>query len=128
VFDLMIGSTKANPRWTTENMHGIMARLGILPKEESRIQEIDRGLPAHAPEVVEGVRKGLLPGLDDREKYLDPFTGEVEHGSRQLGRYRWQTEAGDVLYSDREAYDPRKERPLNRSDWRRSVTPPPSTN
>ena len=53
--------------------------------------------------------------LTDQEKYMNPFTNQIETGSNQWD-YRWVKEAGEVIYTNDEYYDPRLDVNLNRVD------------
>ncbi len=53
------------------------------------------------------------------EEYVNPYTKEVEIGMDQW-RHRWINESGDVIYTDREEYDPNVDVHLNRSDFKRT--------
>ena len=57
--------------------------------------------------------------LTDQEEYVNPYTNEIEVGSNQW-QHRWVNDRGDVIYSDRESWDPNTDPQMNLSGFRRS--------
>lgn len=120
VFSLMLGSVKISGQWLAGEIRGSLQRAGIYDRVQRQIQEIDRQITAHRQETNAEIHNDMFLTLTDQEEYIHPYTGEIEVGSNQLGRYRWETESGDVVYSDLESFDPNIKGALNRSDWKRS--------
>ena len=59
----------------------------------------------HRQQTNAEIHHDMFLTLTDQEEYVDPFDGQVVTGSNQW-EHRWQNPAGDVLYTDNEAYDP----------------------
>ena len=124
VFSLMLGSVKINGDWLAGEIRGSLERAGIYQRVQRQIQEIDRQITAHRQETNAEIHNDMFLTLTDQEEYINPYSGEIEVGSNQLGRYRWETESGDVVYSDLESFDPNIKGSFNRSDWKRSQVRP----
>lgn len=124
VFSLMMASVKINPQWLTGEIRGIMTRSGTMHEVQSHIQEIDRQILEHKQKTNAEIHNDMFLTLTGQEEYVNPYTKEVETGSSQLGRYRWETEAGDVFYTDQENYNPSRDGLINRTDWKRSPVRP----
>jgi hypothetical protein len=124
VFSLMLGSVTIHPQWLAGEIRGSLQRAGIYRQVQQQIQEIDRQISGHRRETNAEIHNDMFLTLTGQEEYVNPYTGEIEVGSNQLGRYRWQNESGDVVYSDTESYDPNIIAAENRSDWKRSQVRP----
>lgn len=81
--------------------------------------------PVMSPsQFITEIQNDMFLALTGREEYVNPYTKEVEVGSSQLGKYRWVTESGDVIFVDTEYLDPNEKSILNRTDWKRSEVRP----
>jgi len=124
VFHTVMRSVRLNPRWVNGEVRGMLKRADILQKVQGQIQEIDRQILDHQQRTNTEIQNDMYLTLTGQEEYINPYTKEVEVDSGELGRYRWQTEGGDILFSDRETFDPNPGGVLNRTDWRRSQIRP----
>jgi hypothetical protein len=115
----IIGSVQINMQWLIGELKGQVQRGEIQAEVLRKVQELDN-------EILEGQRKtnaeinnDMFLTLTEQEEYVNPYTKKVEIGSDQW-RYRWVNESGDVVYSDRDNYDPNHDEVLNRTDYKKT--------
>jgi len=123
-FSLMFASVKLSPEWIAGEVRGILTRAGTLQRVQHQIQEIDRQITEHRQKTNAEIHNDMFLTLTGQEEYINPYTKETEVGTSELGRFRWQNESGDVIYSDDEHLEPNVRSILNRTDWKRSEVRP----
>jgi hypothetical protein len=69
--------------------------------------------------ISSGCVDDMFLTLTDQEEYVNPFTNQIETDSNQWD-YRWVDEAGEVIYTNDEYYDPRLDVNLNHVDFERT--------
>lgn len=124
VISLMIASVRLNPQWLARELKGIQDRGDAYFGTLQEINRIGREITEHRQKTNAEVNNDMFLTLTGQEEYINPYSHEVEVGSSQLGRFRWQTQSGDVIFSEREDFDPNPRDVLNRSDWKRSPVRP----
>lgn len=102
---LIAGSAEPNPRWVAGELEGQQTRGEIAIRTQQEVQSIERQMVEHRQQTNAEIHHDMFLTLTDQEEYVDPFDGGVVTGSNQW-EHRWQNPAGDVLYTDNEAYDP----------------------
>ena len=65
------------------------------------------------------INNDMFLTLNNKEEYINPYTNEVEISTNQW-KYRWVNESGDVVFTDKEDYNPNTDIYLNRGDYKRS--------
>ena len=120
----MLGSVKLNPRWVAGELGGQQNRGDTMRRTQQQVQEIGRQIAEHRRHTNAEIMNDMFLTLTEQEEYINPYSGEIEVGTDQLGQHRWETEQGDVLYVDEESFDPNDNPELNRNDWKRSQVRP----
>lgn len=124
VFADVLRSVVVSSTWLRGELQGQLERAGIWARVRGEAARLERELAEHRAHTNAEILNDVFLTLTDQEEYLDPFTGETVVGTSELGRWRWQTDGGDVLYSDEETFDPNPGKVLDRSDWKRSPVRP----
>jgi hypothetical protein len=120
VFQMICGSVQLSPRWIQGEIRGQQQRVNTMRRVELTVQEIDRQILSHQRAANAEIQNDMYLTLTEQEEYVNPYTGEVERGTDQLGPHRWVTEGGDVLFAPEEGFDPNVRPELNRVDWKRT--------
>ena len=120
----MLGSVQLNPRWVASELGGQRNRGDTMLRTQQQVQEIGRQITEHRRHTNAEIMNDMFLTLTEQEEYINPYNSEIEVGTDQLGRHRWETEQGDVLYVDEESFDPNDNPELNRSGWKRSQVRP----
>jgi len=119
VMAVVRGSVRLNPRWVAAEIKGQAVRSGILNKTMAEINRIGQEIADHQARTNWEIQNDMFLTLTEQEEYVNPYTKQVEVGSDQW-QHRWVNESGDVIYTDREGYDPNTDVHLNRSDYKRT--------
>jgi len=119
VFSLMQNSVLINSQWLAGEIRGQMQRAGIVAQTMQEIQRIDREIVEHRQKTNAEIHNDMFLTLTDQEEYVNPYTNQVETGSNQW-QYRWVNESGEVVYTNREDYNPNQDVNLNRSDYKKT--------
>lgn len=119
VFLEMIRSVQVNMQWLIGEVQGQVQRGAINAEVLRRLQRMDKEIQEGHQKTYAEINNDMFLTLMDREEYVNPYTNEVEVGTNQW-RYRWENESGEVVYSNREAYDPNHDETLNRTDYKKS--------
>ncbi len=120
VFQLICGSVQLSPDWIRGELRGQQQRVQTMREVERQVRDLDRQILAHQRTTNAEIQNDAFLTLTAQEEYVNPYTGEVEVGTDQLGPHRWVTAGGDVLYAPREEFDPNTDARLNRTDWKRT--------
>jgi len=124
VFQLICGSVQLSPRWVQGELRGQQQRGQIMRDVQRQVQDLDRQILAHQRQTNAEIQNDMYLTLTGQEEYVNPYTGEVELGTDQLGPHRWVTAGGDVLYAPSEEFDPNTHPQMNRTDWKRTPVRP----
>lgn len=119
VFSVINHSIKIDHRWMAGEVKGQLTRNKIMDKSQKEIQRIAREISEHRYTTNAEIQNDMFLTLMGQEEYVNPYTGEVEIGTDQW-RHRWVNESGDIIYSNREEYDPNIDIQINRSDYKRT--------
>ncbi len=119
VFSVINHSIKIDHEWMAGEVKGQMIRNNILDKTNKEVQRIGREISEHRYRTNAEIQNDMFLTLMGQEEYVNPYTKEVEIGTDQW-RHRWINESGDVIYTNREEYDPNVDVHLNRSDFQRT--------
>lgn len=115
----MQNSVVINSQWLAGEIRGQMQRAGIVAQTMQEIQRIDREIVEHRQKTNAEIHNDMFLTLTDQEEYVNPYTNQVEIGSNQW-QYRWVNESGEVVYTNREDYNPNQDVNLNRSDFKKT--------
>lgn len=118
-FSIIQGSVNINPQWLRGEISGQMQRNKVMLQVMRDSRQIERSIVEHRQKTNAEIHNDMFLTLTDQEEYVNPFTKEVEIGSNQW-KYRWTNPNGDVIYTDKEEYDPRVDVRLNRNDYKRT--------
>lgn len=118
-FSVIQNSVKINLKWLMGEIKGQAARGQIVANTQKEIERIGREITENRQRTNSEINNDMYLTLTEQEEYVNPYTNEIEVGTDQY-KYRWVNESGDVIYSDKEEYDPNIDIKLNRSDFKRS--------
>ncbi len=119
IMSVIQNSIIINKQWLAGELKGQQKRGEIMINTQREMQRIENQMTEHRRKTNAEIHNDMFLTLTDQEEYVNPFTNEVETGSNQW-KYRWENEAGDIIYTDNEAYDPRVDINLNRTDYKRT--------
>lgn len=119
VFSIMQNSVILNSRWLAGEIRGQIERGEIAARTQAEVQRVERDIASHRQKTNAEINNDMFLTLTEQEEFVNPYTNEVEMGSDQW-QHRWINEAGDVIYTNDEEYDPRTDVSLNRTDFKRS--------
>ena len=119
MFRLIRDSVVINRQWLSAELRGQMQRIQTIRQVQKSIQQIEQDIVDHQRKTNAEIQNDMFLTLTDQEEYVNPFTNEVETGSNQW-RHRWVNPSGEVIYSNDDAYDPRIDVNLNRTDFQRT--------
>ena len=119
VFSIMLNSVEINTSWLAGELRGQIQRGQIALDTQQEVQRIEREIATHRRQTNAEIHHDMFLTLMDQEDYINPYTGETETGSNQW-KHRWVNESGEVIYTQKEDYDPNVDVHLNRSDYKRS--------
>jgi hypothetical protein len=116
-------SVQFDRQWLQREMRGQQHRAETMHHTLEQIQDIDRQISDHRRKVNAEIHNDMFLTLMEQEEYVNPFSGEVQTGTNRW-RYRWVNEQGDVLYSDRESYDPNFDINLHANGFKKTPVRP----
>ncbi|MBD3168934.1 MAG: hypothetical protein GF307_05585 [candidate division Zixibacteria bacterium] len=119
VVSIIQNSVKINQQWLTGEIKGQAQRGEIAINTQKEIQRIGREIASHRSKTMAEINNDMFLTLTEQEEYVNPYTNEIEIGSNQWD-YRWVNESGDVIYSNKEDYNPNHDINLNRSDFKKT--------
>ena len=119
VFSIILNSVRLNPKWVAGEIQGQIQRGKIMLRTQQEVQKLEREMVKHQQKTNAEIHNDMFLTLTDQEEYINPYTHEVETGSNQW-QYRWVNEQGDVIYTDREDYDPNTDINLHISGFKRT--------
>lgn len=119
IFAVINHSVRMNPTWVAREIKGQMIRNKILDKTQKEIQQIGREIAEHRYRTNAEIQNDMFLTLMGQEEYVNPYTKEIEIGTDKW-KYRWVNEGGDVIYTDKEEYNPNVDINLKRSDYKRT--------
>lgn len=124
ILDMIQLSREMNPQWVASVEKGMGPRAKAALETEQYIERL-------RSEILENRRKrnvttGFEPLLfvTGLAEYRNPFTGELEHGTPAY-RFRWESKQGEILYTDKEGFDPNHFGEFMGRDWRLSESVQP---
>jgi len=123
VLSVIRKSVKVNQQWLIAELRAQVKRGQIMIKTEQEIQRIGREIAEHRARTNAEINNDMFLVLTDQEEYVNPYTNQTETGSNQW-KHRWVNESGEVIYTDREDYDPNTDVNQTRSDWKRTPVRP----
>jgi len=119
IFAVINHSVRMNPTWVAGEIKGQMIRNKILDKTQKEIQRIGREIAEHRYRTNAEIQNDMFLTLMGQEEYVNPYTKEIEIGTDKW-KYRWVNEGGDIIYTDKEEYNPNVDINLKRSDYKRT--------
>ncbi len=119
IISVIQGSVQLNTQWLAGEIRGQIQRGEIMLRTQREINQINQQINDHQRTTVAEIHNDMFLTLTDQEEFVNPYSNQVEVGSNQW-RHRWVNDRGDVIYTDREAYDPNTDVQLNLSGFRRS--------
>ena len=119
VFSIIQNSVIIDRQWLMGELQGQIKRGQIVIETQRDIQRIDREIAEHRQKTNAEIHNDMFLTLTDQEEYVNPYTNQVEVGSNQW-QYRWINESGDVIYTNKEGYNPNVDVHLNRSDYKKT--------
>ena len=123
VFAVIQTSIRLNPVWLAGERRGAANRAARAREMQAYEQKVMREIVDERRRVNAEIAHSMGLFISGREDYINPYTGEVEHGFRHW-KHRWQSAAGDVVYTDDPKYDPNWDKSFRRSDFKRSEARP----
>ncbi|MDY0357676.1 MAG: hypothetical protein RBR19_17470 [Sedimentisphaerales bacterium] len=117
VFDIIRQSMKLNPEWFARAYQADAERARLAQETMRYIQNIDREIYAHRAKTNAEIRHESYLWLNAQNEYVNPFNGQTEQDTDQF-KYRWTTEQGDMIYTDRADFNPNTTRPYNDRTWK----------
>jgi len=123
ILSVIQGSVQISPQWLAGEIRGQIQRGEIMLRTQQEINRINQQIVEHSQTTTAEIHNDMFLTLTDQEEYVNPYTNETEVGSNQW-QHRWVNDRGDVIYSDREAYDPNTDVQMNVSGFRRSSVRP----
>jgi hypothetical protein len=129
-FTLMLASIREDADWVARQTHAAppSANPAAAPAPSAQSSDADRKVLADRRQALDEIRAAMFPSVTSLEPFANPFTGETEIGTLALGKYRWESGAGDVIYSATETFNPSAAWTLGRSDWRKCKVEPRGSN
>lgn len=121
VMDVMRYSVRFNRDWVLKETKNQREQADFVMKVFDEVNRIDREMLAKSRVNREEIMNDNFLVLTGQEEYVNPHTGEVEVDTDAY-RYRWQTDGGDVYYTDNEDENPNEF--LQRTDYKRSRVRP----
>lgn len=119
LFATIAGSVQINPQWLAAEMRGQRQRAKTVANVQREVQQIEQQILEHRRRTNEEIQNDMFLNLMGQEEYVNPYTGETEVGTDQWA-HRWVNKSGDVIYSDRDDYDPNQDSALRRGDFKRT--------
>ena len=119
VFGIIQNSVQINRQWLVGEIRGQAQRGEIAIRTQQEMQRIEQEISTHRQRTNAEIHNDMFLTLTDQEEYVNPFTNQVETDSNQW-QHRWTNAGGDVIYTDREDYDPNSDINLNRSGFQRT--------
>ncbi|MFC1639631.1 hypothetical protein ACFL3B_02585 [Gemmatimonadota bacterium] len=120
ILSIVQRSVQLNTQWLAGELRGQIQRGEIALQTQREINQINQQISDHQQTTTAEIHNDMFLTLTDQEEYVNPYSNEVEVGSNQW-QHRWVNDRGDVIYSDREAYDPNTDVQLSVSGFRRSA-------
>jgi hypothetical protein len=119
VLDLIRASRSPNPQWlaAVEKAGGERAKLAW--ETQNYISQVANEIVANRQKANAEIRYERYLFLSGQEEYKNPFTGEKEVGSSAY-RYRWQNRQDEILYTDRNEFDPNQIKDFEATEWKRT--------
>ena len=124
VFAAMQASVKVNPKWLAGEIQGQMTRSQIVIDTQKEVQRIEQEMVESRQRVNDEIQHSMYLTLTGQEDYKNPFTGEYETRSSELGTNRWVNDLGQELYTNDETYNPNTDPYLNIGGFQRSTVRP----
>jgi hypothetical protein len=119
VFQEIGASVVLNPEWVTTELQGQQQRGNTMIRTMQDIARIGEEIQKGHAETNSKINHQAYLNLTAQEDYVNPYTQEVETGSNQWD-YRWVDDRGNVIYTDRENYDPNLDVHLHMDGFKRS--------
>lgn len=119
IFSVIQSSVVISPQWILGEIQGQMQRGQTMLDVQKEVQQIGQAMVEHRQKTNAEIHNDMFLTLTDQEEYVNPYTNQIETGSNQWD-YRWVNEAGEVIYTNDEYYDPRLDVNLNRVDFERT--------
>jgi hypothetical protein len=117
VLDIVRQSLKFNPQWVAAYVRAAGERGQAAAALFRSLERIDQEIFAHRSAMQERISEDNYLLLTGQEKYVNPYTREVEQDSSDY-RFRWTTPGGDRLYSQQDGFDPNRDAQLNQLEWK----------
>jgi hypothetical protein len=117
VMDVMRYSIRFNIPWVLKETNNQRDQADFIMKVFNESNRIDQEMLAKSRVNREEIMNDNFLVLTGQEEYVNPHTGETEVDTDAY-RYRWQTDGGDIYFTNQEDVDPNIF--LQRTDYQRS--------
>jgi len=123
IFSVIQSSVILNRQWIAGEIRGQIKRGEIALNTQREIQNLENAIVEHRQKTNAEIHNDAFLTLTDQEEYVNPFTNEVETGTNQW-QNRWVNEQGQLIYTDREEYDPNTDPFLHAKGFKRTPVRP----
>jgi hypothetical protein len=118
VFHEIGSSVVLNPDWIAAELRGQQQRGNTMIQTMQDIARIGEEIRKSQAETNAKIQHQAYLNLTSQEDYINPYTNGVETGSNQWN-FRWMDNNGNVIYTDREDYNPNLDVDLHMDGFRR---------
>jgi hypothetical protein len=117
ILEIIRQSTRFNPQWVAAASKAAGERGQIVQDTMKRLQTIDQEIFANRSKTNAAIQQENYLLLTSQEEYVNPFTQEIERDTSDY-KYRWTTEQGDMIYTDRQDFNPNAQQEINQQAWK----------
>ena len=119
VLDMVRSSLTLNPQWVAAVTRAVNQRTKAARETQQYVNRVAQEIVENRRRTNAEIRHENWLSITGQEEYKNPFTGEVERGTSAYP-YRWENNQGEVLYTDRNGFDPNRNEEYNTKEWKRS--------
>jgi hypothetical protein len=123
ILEIIRQSTRFNPQWLAAATKAAGERAQIVQETMKRLQTIDQEIYANRSKTNAAIQQENYLLLTSQEEYVNPFTQEIERDTSDY-KYRWTTEQGDMIYTDRQDFNPNAQQDINQQVWKQTPARP----
>jgi hypothetical protein len=117
ILEIVRQSTRFNPQWVAAASKAAGERGQIVQDTMKRLQTIDQEIYANRSRTNAAIQNENYLLLTSQEEYVNPFTQEIERDTSDY-KYRWTTEQGNMIYTDRQDFNPNAQQETNNQVWK----------
>jgi len=120
IIDRIRSSFEFNPQWIAKvQLHAGVRGANAL-ETQRHINNVFRQIAANQSRNQAEIRHENWLTLSGQDEYNNPFTGEIERDTSAY-RFRWQNDAGEIIYSNEASFDPNRFEAYNSKEWKPST-------